>query len=237
MAVNGYDPIAPWFFLGDDTGLPSEYDNDPDSGEECFDTDNDPITPPECRYYYIDRDVMNAVEYTYSVSSYDTGIPTSSQVYNDDDFNANPDEWADPDGYQNIEAARGTTTLDDNLVTVIPGPPSTGLDCDMVTVVPNPYFARSGLNETEYKRKISFLNLPDQYTLTIYTVSGELVWSQNENHEYVPQPGMTFWDLRTINNQEPAPGLYLYTLDTQTESSSGERESVCKHIGKFAIVR
>ena len=237
MEVNGYDPIAPWFFLGADTGLPSEYDNDPDSGEECFDIDNDPSTPPTCRYYYIDRDVMNAVEYTYTVSSYDTGIPISSQTYTDDEFNANPDEWADPSGYQNIEAARGTTTLDDNLIKVIPGPPSTGSDCDLVTVVPNPYLARSGLNETEYKRKISFLNLPDKYTLTIYTVSGELVWSQNESHEYVPQSGMTFWDLRTINNQEPAPGLYLYTLDTQIKSSSGERESTCKHIGKFAIVR
>ena len=81
------------------------------------------------------------------------------------------------------------------------------------------------------------MNLPDKYTLTIYTVSGEFVWSQNETHEDVPQAGMTFWDLRTINNQEVAPGLYLYTLETQVESSSGERNSICTFIGKFAIVR
>ena len=230
MAVNGYDPLAPWFFLGSDTGLPSEYDNDPDSGEECSDLDNDPSTPPECRYYWIDRDVMNAVEYTYTVTSYDTGIPVSNQAYGSEQFNANPDEWANPDGYQNIESPRGTTTLDDNLITVIPGPPSTGDDCESVVVVPNPYLSRSGLNETEYKRKISFQNLPDEYTLTIYTVSGELVWSQTDSHPEA-QPGMTFWDLRTINNQEPSPGLYLFTLETN------EDQSECKHIGKFAIVR
>ena len=237
MEVKGYDPLAPWLFLGDDSGLPSEFDDDLDSGEECIDADNDPSTPPVCKYYYIDRDVMNAVEYTYTVVSYDTGIVPQDQTYEKEEQNANPDEWANPSGYQNIESPRGTTVLDDNLIKVIPGPQSTGRDCELVTVVPNPYFARSGLNETSYKRKISFMNLPDEYTLTIYTVSGELVWSQNETHEYVPQAGMTFWDLRTINNQEVAPGLYLYTLDTEVKSGSGERKSVCKHVGKFAIVR
>ena len=236
VEVNGYDPIAPWFFLGDDTGLPSEYDDDDNSGEECIDLDDDPTTPPECRYYYIDRNVLNALEYTYTVVSYDMGITPAENEYPDEKYNPNPDKWAEG-GYQNIESARGTTTLDDNLVKVIPGPQSTGDDCDLVTVVPNPYFSRSGLNETEWLRRISFQNLPDKYKLTIYTVSGELVWSQDESHYSVPQPGITFWDLRTVNNQEVAPGLYLYTLETEEESSSGERQSICKHIGKFAIVR
>jgi len=232
MEVNGYDPIAPWFFLGDDTGLPSEFDDDEDSGEECIDTDNDPSTPPECRFYFIDRDVMNAVEYTYTVVSYDTGITPDTMNYDSEEQDANPDSWAQPNGYQNIESARGTTVLDDNLVEVIPGPKSTGEECDEVTVVPNPYFARSSLNENEYMRRISFMNLPDKYKLSIYTVSGEFVWSQTESHESA-QSGMTFWDLRSINNQEVAPGLYLYSLETK----NGARSTTCEHIGKFAIVR
>jgi len=36
------------------------------------------------------------------------------------------------------------------------------------------------------------------------------------------------WDLRTINNQEVSPGLYLFTV-----SSNGRKT----FIGKFAIVR
>ena len=201
-------------------------DNDDDSGEECFDIDDDPTTPPECRYYYIDRDVMNAVEYTYTVVSYDTGIPTSSQIYSEgDEFNANPDEWADPVGYQNIESARGTTILDDNLIGVIPGPPSTGTDCDLVRVVPNPYFARSGLNETEYKRKIRFTRLSQKCTITIFTISGEKVRElEHDNYE----DGNAWWDLRSYNNQEVAPGLYIYVVETP---------SGVKKIDKFAVVR
>ena len=71
------------------------------------------------------------------------------------------------------------------------------------------------------------MDLPEEYTLTIYTVNGELVWEQDETHDDAGD-GITFWNLRTINNQEVSPGLYIFTLDTQ---------SGCSHIGKFAIVR
>ena len=40
--------------------------------------------------------------------------------------------------------------------------------------------------------------------------------------------GNAVWDLRTINNQEVSPGLYLFSV------SSPGRETF---IGKFAIVR
>ena len=77
------------------------------------------------------------------------------------------------------------------------------------------------------------MDLPDKYTLSIYTVTGELVWSQNETHQDAGD-GIAFWDLRSINNQEVTPGLYLFTLDAESGDS---RETECSHIGKFAIVR
>ena len=88
----------------------------------------------ECKYYYIDTDVLNGIEYTYSVVSYDMGLPDSTQV------TANPDSLARPNGYQHIESSKGSTTLDANFVTVIPGAQNTGDDCNSVRVIPNPYF-------------------------------------------------------------------------------------------------
>jgi len=227
MDVSGNDPIAPWFSVGDNTGMPSEADLDSLSGEECRDFDGDGVD--ECKYYYIDMDVLNGIEYTYSVVSYDMGLPDSTQL------DANPDAWARPNGYQYIESSRGSTTLDANFITVIPGAQNTGDDCNSVRVIPNPYFARSSLNETIYNRRISFMDLPEKYTLSIYTVTGELVWSQDEGHQDAGD-GITFWDLRSINNQEVSPGLYIFTLDAESGTGSN-RKTECSHIGKFAIVR
>ena len=227
MDVSGNDPIAPWFNIGDNTGMPSETDLDSLSGEECRDFDGDGFD--ECKYYYIDMDVLNGIEYTYSVVSYDMGLPDSTQL------DANPDAWARPNGYQYIESSRGSTTLDANFITVIPGAQNTGNDCNSVRVIPNPYFARSSLNETIYNRRISFMDLPEKYTLSIYTVTGELVWSQDEGHQDAGD-GITFWDLRSINNQEVSPGLYIFTLDAESGAGSN-RKTECSHIGKFAIVR
>jgi hypothetical protein len=224
MDISGTDPIAPWFFVGNNTGMANEisedtnnscYDiEDPDEcnytklcnptypenefkcvplcgmyfdssindslsrcGEDCtkdFDLDG----TNECYYYYVDTNVLNGIEYTYSVVSYDMGLPDSTQI------DANPDSWARPNGYQYIESSRGSTPLDSNFKTVIPGAQNTGNDCNSVRVIPNPYFGRSALNENVYNRRISFMDLPEKYTLSIYTVSGELVWSQNA----IPSP-------------------------------------------------
>jgi hypothetical protein len=40
--------------------------------------------------------------------------------------------------------------------------------------------------------------------------------------------GNEWWDLRTENNQEVAPGLYIYHV----ESNNGKEK-----IGKFAVIR
>ena len=225
MSIAGNDPLSPWFSLGSNTGMPTEVDLDSLSGEECKDFNDDGSI--ECKYYFIDTDVLNGIEYTYSVVSYDTGLPDSTQS------SANPDSWARPNGYQHIESSKGSTILDPNFVTVIPGAQNTGNDCNSVRVIPNPYFGRSTLNESIYNRRISFMDLPEKYTLSIYTISGELVWSQNETHQDAGD-GIAFWDLRSVNNQEVSPGLYLFTLNAESGES---RETKCSHIGKFAIVR
>ena len=95
---------------------------------------------------------------------------------------------------------------------------------DNVKVVPNPYIVNSDFDETQYKRKLRFTRLPSKCTITIYTVTGEEV--RKLEHDDL-EDGNTWWDLRSYNNQEVAPGLYIYIVETADS----------KKIDKFAIIR
>lgn len=99
-------------------------------------------------------------------------------------------------------------------------------------VVPNPYvgaasfepqrFAVSGRGE----RKIEFRNLPQECKIRIYTIAGELV--QTLEHSGVITQGYVAWDLRTKDNLEVAPGLYIFHVEADNYDS---------YIGKFAIIK
>jgi len=98
-------------------------------------------------------------------------------------------------------------------------------------VVPNPYvgsasfeperFAISGRGE----RRIEFRGLPRASTVRIYTVLGELV--QTLRHDG-SDDGYVAWDLRTKDNLDVAPGLYVYHVDAGRLGTK---------IGKFAIIK
>jgi hypothetical protein len=98
-------------------------------------------------------------------------------------------------------------------------------------VVPNPYveaasfeparFAESGRGD----RRIEFRGLPQECTIQIYTVAGKLV--QTLRHD-ASTFGIVPWDLRTKDNLDVAPGLYIFHVDAP---GLGTR------IGKFAIIK
>ena len=187
-------------------------------------------------YAYIDSTVTDGIEYSYSVTAYDIGIrsaiedcvPIAGSAGCDQELTyiADPLDWQKLGEFPSIENGKGTTVFDPNFVTVAPGnKPTASNYLDEIKVVPNPYIVRSNFTESRWGKIIRFTNLPSECTITIYTISGEKVFAiKHENESY----GDAQWDLRTINNQEVAPGLYLYTVVTD----SGE-----KHIGKFAIVK
>ena len=222
-SIRGQDPYFPWFSLGDDTGF-----------EEVRLAEPYIVEGDTFHYMIEDKDVVDGFEYTYSVVAYDMGVERPvNTVYEpigngqyiavSDTNNSNPDEWASPDGYAYIENSRGTTVLDRNFVKVYPGvQPQQNLD--KVKVVPNPYVVRSKYGEQEFLKQIRFTYLPDNCTISIFTVTGEFVHSFK--HESYTS-GNAIWDLRTINNQEIAPGLYIYHI----KSSSDEK------VGKFAVIR
>ncbi len=222
-SIKGSDPHVPWFNLGSDTGFdeirlpqPVEFDG------------------KEYTYVFVDSNVIDGMEYTYSVTAYDMGVeapfvvdwvPDGSGGFLPDTIPgyANPDNWSAPDGYEFIENSKGTTVLDANFVKVHPGSPPQD-DLTKIKVVPNPYIQRSGFSETEYLRQIRFTNLPEQCTITVFTVTGERVTTLEHSD---PDNGNHVWDMRTVNNQEISPGLYIFAVESGSKT----------HIGKFAVVR
>ena len=160
-SIKGQDPYFPWFSLGEDTGF------DMITLSEPYIADGDTF-----HYVFEDTEVVDGLEYTYSIVAYDMGVePPTNITYESigngqfievlDTNYSNPDQWAAPEGYANIENSKGTTVLDRNFVQVYPGvQPQDNLD--NVSVVPNPYISRSGYKENEFIRQIRFTNLPGE---------------------------------------------------------------------------
>jgi hypothetical protein len=98
-------------------------------------------------------------------------------------------------------------------------------------VVPNPYvgsasfeperFAVSGRGE----RRLEFRNIPQNCTIRVYTIRGELV--QTLYHDGSTS-GYVAWNLRTKDNLDVAPGLYIFHADAPEVGTS---------IGKFSIIK
>ena len=231
-SIKGPDPYFPWFNLGSDTGL--EIIRLAESDWKI----KDGIT---YKYMFMDQNVIDGMEYTYSIVAYDMGVePTYKTRYISkaggefeaiiDTNYSNPNEWANPEGYASIENSKGTTVLDRNFVQTYPGIlPQENLN--NVKVVPNPYLGRSSFKESEFIRQIRFTNLPEKCKIKIFTLSGELV---SEILHEDQSSGNEWWDMRTLNNQEASPGLYLYHIQKLSSIDNIKSEEI---VGKFAIVR
>jgi len=98
-------------------------------------------------------------------------------------------------------------------------------------VVPNPYvgaasfeparFATSGRGD----RRIEFRGIPANSTVRVYNVRGDLIQTLRQDGS---DAGMVAWDLRTKDNLDLAPGLYIFHVDAP---------GVGTHVGKFAVVK
>jgi hypothetical protein len=67
--------------------------------------------------------------------------------------------------------------------------------------------------------------LPSVGTVSIYTISGELITSFKHDNSF---SGNEWWDLKNGQGNEIAPGLYIYVVQTPGGN---------KKLGKFAVVR
>ncbi len=98
-------------------------------------------------------------------------------------------------------------------------------------VVPNPYVGAASFEPERYavtgrgERRLEFRGIPVGATIRIYTVAGYLVqtlYHDGSTNSMIP------WNLRTKDNLDVAPGLYLFHV---------EAAGFDEFIGKFAIVR
>lgn len=98
-------------------------------------------------------------------------------------------------------------------------------------VVPNPYVGAASFEPAKYaisgrgERRMEFRGIPANAVVRIYTISGALVqtlYHDGSNDGFVP------WNLRTKDNMDVAPGLYIFHVDGNQAGT---------HIGKFAVIK
>ncbi len=98
-------------------------------------------------------------------------------------------------------------------------------------VVPNPYVGAASFEPEKFaisgrgERRVEFRGIPHASTIRIYTVKGDLV--QTLRHDG-SNDGMVPWNLRTKDNMDAAPGLYIFHVDGNETG---------KYVGKFAIIK
>jgi hypothetical protein len=180
------------------------------------------------RYY---REIINnppqGIEYYVAVSAWDRGMPSL-----------------------NIPILESARDADANMKIFFPGSQAQD-NMDNIYVVPNPYISHSkfdGRRNNDLKgdksRRLWFVNLPKLCTIKIWTLSGDLVdilYHDGDNNaqdiinvskaaaEAQAAGGIEPWDLLTINNQIPAPGVYLFSVHN--------KENGKNKVGKFVIIK
>lgn len=103
---------------------------------------------------------------------------------------------------------------------------------DSIVVVPNPYIVAARWEPPRLystgrgERRLFFIHLPQDCSIRIYTVSGDLV--QTLEHHSSMMDGSESWDLKTKDGLDSAPGIYLFHVDAGLR---GEK------IGRFAIIK
>ncbi len=98
-------------------------------------------------------------------------------------------------------------------------------------VVPNPYVGTASFEPDPFgvsgrgERAIEFRAIPTGATVRIYTLRGDLVNTLVHDGSLT---GAIRWDLRSKDNLEIAPGLYLFHVDAP---------GLGTYVGKFAIIK
>ena len=122
--------------------------------------------------------------------------------------------------------------------TTAPAHEDTLVDYDDIQPVPNPYFIMAEWDRNINRRKIMFTNVPQDATIDIYTLNGELVASLDHSGSALndvgtrgynsDRIGTVVWNLWTYEYTEAAYGLYIYVVKVGDD---------VKKVGKLAIIR
>jgi hypothetical protein len=183
-------------------------------------------------YHHTIQHPPKGIEYYIAVTTWDRGYPSQS--------------------IRSLESGRDA---DANMKIIFPGP-SAKTNMDNIYVVPNPYIGQSefdGRREDDLtgdrSRRLWFVNLPENCTIKIYTLAGDLVdkvvhhGTEGEDiitvgvalnkdklkKSDITASGMASWDLLSKNNQIIAAGVYLFSVK--------DHETGDIKVGKFVIIK
>src|SRR5262249_17565332 len=98
-------------------------------------------------------------------------------------------------------------------------------------VVPNPYIGAASFEPERFavsgrgERRIEFRAIPLNSTIRIYTARGDLVQTLRQDGS---TNGYVAWNLRTKDNLDLAPGLYIFHVDAPGVGTT---------MGKFAVLK
>jgi len=111
--------------------------------------------------------------------------------------------------------------------------------CDQIRAVPNPYYAYSAYENSQLDNRVKITNLPDNCTVTIYTINGTLIRqftravagdiSEGKTTEVINLDNSLDWDLKNNKDIPVASGLYLIHI---------KADGVCEKVVKwFGVLR
>lgn len=92
-------------------------------------------------------------------------------------------------------------------------------DLDMIRVVPNPYYAYSNYETVPLDNRVKIVNLPDQCTVTIYTLSGTQIRKFDKDNSVTTIE----WDLKNFAGVPIAGGMYLIHVESTLNGVKKER--------------
>jgi hypothetical protein len=169
-------------------------------------------------YRYIDRNIHRGRPYFYAVTASDHGVDDATGAFSEG-------KVGDPSSNFTYIEPISPSQLDyqykEDNVYVVPNP-ATKESMQPWTLSPN--------NEDPTGIKVEFRNLPaDKGTIRIYTVAGDLV--QELAFDGRSGIGTTKWDLVSRNGQDITSGVYIYSVETDTN------DAFKRKIGKFVVIR
>jgi len=91
--------------------------------------------------------------------------------------------------------------------------PHVGIQSELekIEAIPNPYRASA---DWEYggQRRVTFVGLPERASIMIYTISLDHVRTLEHDD---PSSDQEFWDLKSKDGKEVAPGVYLWHIEAE----------------------
>ncbi|MCX6138351.1 MAG: hypothetical protein NTV54_12740 [Ignavibacteriales bacterium] len=98
------------------------------------------------------------------------------------------------------------------------------VDLEKIRVVPDPYVVSNVWETNQYGKKLMFTHLLNQCRISIFTVAGDHI----ADVDHTDNKGYEFWDMRTLNGQYIAYGLYVYVVSVPAGQTK---------VGRFLVIK